>query len=296
MPDSLPVVPGHRFAYDIDGTYVSRTPQWGGTFTALDPAVINDEDNDYHEFFGYRVAGGIWVEVAFAFPEPRDLLGYYIRWGGSDNASNRIYTSVDTTDGSNGTWVNQQEWDQPVGGIYQGGGSAQALTPYYRTNILTCNYAGIRGVRFRFTEPSDWWTGRLWNLHLYGYVSPTQSLDRLEYWDPTINQQAAKDALNFGDTVQGSTYTKQIRVKNLSNSKTASNVVMSADNAAGGGTELATAIQFSLDNTTYAPTLDIGNLTPGQVSPIVYVRRVVGLSEPPAIRSARVIATPATFA
>lgn len=295
MPDSLPVIPGHRFAYDIDGTYVSRTPLWGGTFTALDPAVLNDEDGDYHEFWGYRVRDGQWLDVAFAFPEPRTLLGYYVRWGGPNNGSHRLFTSVDTTDGTNGTWVNQQQWLQPADGPAWSGGGAQALTPFVRTGIQTCSYPNVRGLRFRFFENQDGYIGRLWNLHLYGYTAPTESLDRLEYWDPVLNQQADKAALNFGDLPQGITETKTIRVKNLSASRTATGIVLSANNSAGGATNLASGLTFSLDGTTWSASLNIGNLAPGAVSPVITVRRVVSLAEGSDMRAARVVATPTTF-
>lgn len=295
MVDSLPVLPGRRFMYDIDGTYVSRTPTNGGTFTALDATLLNDEDGDYTDFWGYR-GYNVWVDVAFAFPEPRDVYGYYIRWGGTNNTNNRIFTSTDTIDGSDGTWTDVQQWTQPVAGTYGANGGAQALDPYYRTAIQTTNLIGVKGIRFRFWETNDYYFGRLWNVHLYGQTSTAESTDRLEFWDPSLSQQASRNLFNFGDVAQGTINTRQFRLKNLSATKTATGVTVSANNGPGGDAGLAGGMKFSSDGANYTSTLNVGDIGPGAVTPLLHCQRIVGGAETPAIRFARVLATPTTFA
>lgn len=278
-------VPGHRFAYDLDGTYVSMDPINGGAYTAIDAGLLNDESTDGVATFGFRQSGN--RRIAFAFPELRDITGAYVYYTGNIGTTRFDY-STNTTDGSDGTWTT---------GPSIGGGWSGRLYPESRSSIFPISSInGIKGLRLYVTIDGDYQSQTLYSVHIYGLISPTQSLERLEWWDPTLNQQVNKAALDFGDVAQGVVSTKQVRLKNLSPTKTAGTVTISADNSAGGETLLATGMTFSADNTTYSNTITIASIAPSAISPIIYVRRTVGAAEPASIRFARIQAAPGTFA
>lgn len=275
-------VPGHRFAYDVDGT-ACLTSANGAPYTSWDPAIFNDEASDGYTIFAYREQGT--KIYAFGFPEPRDIAGYYL-WATTTGITTYQYTtSLDTTDGSNGTW------SAPVSVNIQ-----TAIYPQSRNAITAVSVAGVKGLRFTFATGGDWQQLVLGAIHIYGTTSPADSTDRLEFWHPTLDQQADKAAFDFGDIAQGQMITKQFRLKNLSATKTAGTVAVTANNAPGGETLLASGLTFSSDNVTYAASLNIPSIAPGAITPLLYARRTVGVTDPASIRFARVVANPGTFA
>lgn len=275
-------VPGHRFPYDVDGT-VCLTSANGGTYNSWDPALLNDEATaDSIAVFAYREQGT--KVYSFCFPEPRDLSGYYVLIGSNANIY-QYTTSTDTTDGSNGTWSAATNFTVQT-----------SLYPQSRSAIGTMSVTNVKGVRFSFTCNQDYVAMTLQALHLYGAISPSQNIERLEFWHPTLDQLADKATFDFGDIAQGQILTKQFRLKNLSTTKTAGSVAISANNSAGGETLLAAGLTFSSDNASFATSLNIGSIAPGAITPVLYARRTVGASDPASIRFARIVASPGTFA
>lgn len=274
-------VPGHRFAYDIDGSSCLMSSN-GAPYTGIDASVLNDEATDVITVFAYREQGD--KTIAIAFPEPRDLAGFFV-WETAGGISTYQYmTSTDTTDGSNGTWSTAA-----------GFSTRSAVYPQSRNAITTATAVGIRGIRFRFATGGDWQQCSIGGIHLYGLTAPNQSTDRLEFWHPTLDQQIDKAAFDFGDIAQGEVLTKQFRIKNLSATKTAGTVAISANNAAGGETLLANGLTFSSDGSTFTSTLNIASIAPGSMTPVLYIRRTVAVTDPSSVRFARVIASPGTF-
>lgn len=275
-------VPGHRFAYDTDGSSCMMSSN-GAPYAAIDAALLNDESSDALTIFGYREQGD--KTIVIGFPEPRDLAGFFV-WGTVTGISTHQYsTSTDTTDGSNGTWSTVANFSPQT-----------AIYPQSRNAITTAVATGIRGIRFRFATGGDFQNFSLGALHLYGLTAPSSSPERLEFWHPTLDQQADKATFDFGDIAQGQISTKQFRIKNLSTTKTAGTVAISANNAAGGETLLANGLTFSSDGTSFAATLNIASIAPNGVTPVLYARRTVGATDPASIRFARVTASPGTFA
>lgn len=275
-------VPGHRFAYDTDGS-VSLMSSNGSPYTAIDASVLNDEATDALTVFSYREQGN--KTIAFGFPEPRDLAGFFVWATVTGISTYRYSTSTDTTDGSNGTWSTEASFSPQT-----------AVYPQSRNAITTAAAAGITGIRFRFATGGDYQQLSLGAIHLYGLTAPNLSTDRLEFWDPTLDQQIDKAAFDFGDIAQGEVATKQFRIKNLSATKTADTVTISANNSAGGETLLASGLTFSSDGTSFAASLNIASIAPGATTPVLYVRRTVGATDPASIRFARVVASPGSFA
>lgn len=275
-------VPGHRFAYDTDGS-VSLMSSNGSPYTAIDASVLNDEATDALTVFSYREQGN--KTIAFGFPEPRDLAGFFVWATVTGISTYRYSTSTDTTDGSNGTWSTEASFSPQT-----------AVYPQNRNAITTAAAAGITGIRFRFATGGDYQQLSLGAIHLYGLTAPNLSTDRLEFWDPTLDQQIDKAAFDFGDIAQGEVATKQFRIKNLSATKTADTVTISANNSAGGETLLASGLTFSSDGTSFAASLNIASIAPGATTPVLYVRRTVGATDPASIRFARVVASPGSFA
>lgn len=275
-------VPGHRFSYDTDGS-VSLMSSNGAPYNAIDATILNDEATDALSIFAYREQGD--KTIAFGFPEPRDLAGFFV-WATVTGISTHQYmTSTDTTDGSNGTWSTAANFSPQT-----------AVYPQSRNAITTAAATGIRGIRFRFATGGDYQQLSLGGIHLYGLTAPNQSTDRLEFWHPTLDQQIDKAAFDFGDIAQGEVQTKQFRLKNLSATKAASTVAVSANNSAGGETLMASGLTFSSDGTSFAATLNIASIAAGATTPVLYIRRTVGASDPASIRFARVVASPGSFA
>lgn len=287
MAGLYPDVPGHRFAYDLDGTYVSVDPQNGGAFSAVDAGLMNDESSDEFVMISYDQRAAITRQLAFAFPEPRDISGIFVMSIYTPSTM-RLDTSTDTTDGSNGTWT---------AGPNVMTARFNRFYPESRSAIFPVSLLGIKGLRLVASVTSATFLGlHLQGLHLYGFTSPTQSPERLEWWDPTLDQQVAKAALDFGDTAQGTMSTKTLRLRNLSATKVANSVAITANNAAGGETLLASGITFSLDNVTYSASVTLPTLAALTTSPLIYVRRTVGAADASSIRFARIVATPGTYA
>ena len=280
-------VPGHRFAYDLDGTVVQYSLN-GATPVVVDPTLLNDEATDGTSTGRGGGETGTAI-VAFAFPEARTITGLWAmetRADGNSAFVSGYQTSTDTTDGINGTWSAVTAMS-----------AASGVSPGSRNGILTVSAAGVTGLQIINSKVSTFVRAyTLTAVHIYGTISTALNTDRLDFWHPTLNQQIDKAHLDWGDIPQGTVMVKQFRIKNLSATKSATAVVVAANNSAGGETLLATGLTFSLDNVTYTSTVDIGNLAAGATSATIYIKRTVSAADPAAIRFARITATPTTFA
>lgn len=285
MAGTFPDVPGHRFMYDQDGTIVLSSPSTASSpLTVIDPLILNDEDDSDQIVIGGGSGG--WKEFTWAFPEPRSITGFFAKYSAS--LSGTLSYSTDTTDGTDGTW-------QSYGSV--SAGMATSYNPYYRTSIIPLSISDVRGVRIRFTQTSNQ-TYYIQSVHLYGTIPTAESTDRLEFWQPSANSVLDKAGLDFGDVPLGSVTTKQFRVKNLSSSLTATSVVVSANNLAGGtqNDAMVSALEFSTDGSTWGPSATIDEIAPEAISSVVSVRRTVGLAEDISPRFARIMATPGEYA
>lgn len=304
MAGSLPDVPGRRFAYDLDGTLIrAKNPDL--TFRELtNPQYANDEAfGDWmivasQNQLSQRTTATIWA--TFVFPQLRNIAGYYAI-GATHSITNTgnkrgLEWSANTTDGSDGTWTQVEatwtgvfnNFNNLAAGGETGITTGQVL-PLYRTTITPLTLTGVKGVRFGFgrdaTNGGDRDMVGFQTLHIYGEI--TGDTGGLRFWHPTIDQEVPVAQLDFGDNPQGTVITRQMRIKNTHATQTANSVLVSAAASGTSNTLLAAGLSFSSDNVTYTATLNVGNIISGAISPLVYVRRVVGAGEPPLTRSAR---------
>lgn len=276
MAGSYPDVPGTRFAYHQDGTFlVYRNAAGGIVDISSVMAELNDHDDAIAISVNSESSTAAGRHVTFVFPELRNIDGYFI-YGIPVNGSftlEAVETSTDTVDGSGGTWTQAAaSWV-----------NAGTTSPAWRSGITSLSASAIKGLRFRYTwtttssgRQMDWKA-----IHLYGSVPAAQNPNRLRAWHPTLDQEVGASHFDFADIAQGTQLTKQFRLKNNSATLTAQNVTLSQDNIDGGGM----ALEFSDNGTAYTTSLNIGNLAAGATSSVLYVRRTVGAAEPVQLRA-----------
>ena len=203
------------------------------------------------------------------FPELRNItaISFMIR---SDCVISVFETSSDATNFQNGTWTPRYNSAQMS---YWGGADTQkARQPW------AVDWQNTRAIRLQFD-----WTDRFYEMHFWGNYARSG----LIFWDASADQIMNGSNLDFGDVVQGSTHTKQFRIKN-NYSLTANNVVVTAP--AGGVGNVLSTLQFS-DGGAYANSVTIPSIAPGAISPVITARRTVGVAAPLQIGCARVTAT-----
>lgn len=274
-------LPAHRMAWDVDGTvlrYRSRASVWS-TQNEATRNSINDEDTDgWNPEFMQNV--GETAYFAWIFPELRTVTHWAAMWS-YVSANWQLEYSLDTTDGSDGTWT-------VVGAMAFQQTSPQ---PYYRSqiNAVTVNSGNpVKGIRLLWTNATNTdYSLVCYYMHWYG---SKQTPAGLTYWDPTINQPAVATFLDFGDVNQGGTYTKTFRIKNNHGTQTANDIIVSATDVSGSAT-----LQFSIDSGAYTSNLDIGDLTAGSISNVITARRIVPSNETIRLQSTRVSAVPTSW-
>jgi hypothetical protein len=309
MSGLYPDVPGHRFAYDVDGTLVrsrGQQLQWQ-TLSAADAARMNDEDqSDWMAWAtgaSFVGASGVYLNVGddrttgtsylvFIFPQLRNLTGYHLNvvYGQANQpyAPSVMQVSTDTTDGTDGTWTTiHSPW------IY----TQNAINPYQRTAITAVTGAdGIKGVRFAVAKGGPNVDGndrtQVYMCHLYGTL--VGGNNGLRFWHPTSDIVIPPAHFDFGDLPQGTITTKQFRLKNTSTQQ-ANDTVVSAEGQTGSDTGLVTGLTFSLDDAVYGSTITVPTIAAGAISPVLYARRTVGAAEAGLIRAARLKAVPGSW-
>lgn len=248
MAGFFPDIPGHKFDYEIDGT-VMFSIRADSSFIEY----IGEGDRARMNLVNRRAYNrlGNTSGFTFVFPEERDVTGLY--WGYSDSSSSGLYVSwsSDTTDGLDGTWT-ERVWLEKIQGDVQGDhGGSQG--PYPRKYIVpVVGASGIRGLR---VNSGNNYTDDLF-VHIYGFR--TQSVSRLAFWHPTLDEEISPGYLDFGDIYYPKDLPiKELRVKNLSLTKDAEDIVVSTHvlgdfpNA-----RLSNSFRFSTDGINFTPNLD----------------------------------------
>ncbi len=281
MAGFYPDVPGNRFSIDSDGTYIALKNNNTGVITDIssNANLLNDEDTDYYELGSFAEAS---TDLIVAFPEARDLTGYFLNVDWYNLTAGQSYYSTDTTDGQDGTWTGIAN---PF--LYYYGNN---LLPNYRSQIQPLSLSGVKGLRFNFTPHNSGYSQykitRILALHLYGQIQAGANTDRLAFWDQSLSQECSGAYFDYGDLAQGATQTKTFHLKNLSATQTANSITVSS-------LDVSTGMQvtFSTDGVNYSNNLGIGNLAPGTVSSVLYAKTTVGLSEPIQVQAAHLSAT-----
>lgn len=220
------------------------------------------------------------------FPQKRTFKG--LAWTG-DRAPTWVLqvqppywvdTSEDTTDGLNGTWTRQltETSSEQIG--FDSDGQFQDR---YRTRIRAFDVANVRGIRLSGISPGPDATEefKFRRLHVYANIPETAG-ERLMFWHPTLDQSLRAPDMDCGDLQLSQSVTKTFRVKNMSATQTATSIAITREVAtnSGGGTLFTEGFKISSDDATYGDTLNIGNLAPGAVSSVLYVRYSTTLLHP----------------
>lgn len=296
MAGLYPDIPGTRFALDQDGTVMKwRNFTTGSGWTDITGSIAETQKVNTANYSEIPTpTGGNYIQASLAFPEARSLTGMYIHFGTLDTrggVANFVWEySIDTTDGTDGTWT---AFTVTFANFSMHNNLSQTSKPYYRSDIATFSLVNVKGIRARWNESPAYNTNtRMCVWHVYG-SRPLTGVDRLAFWHPSSDQAIAAAALDFGDIAQGSSVTRQYRIKNLSASLTASSITVQVSDLL--PEYSGTGLQVSSDNVTYQASVSIGNLAPGSISSVLYVRRTVAAGEATTQRQARLLANAAAW-
>lgn len=266
MAGSYPDYPSWRIPYDKDGSVglVGMPAPVQLSPSAL--AMFNDE------YLGYNYMDH-WSEVTttspffLLFSRPMDIDAAYLLCAGDIWGSGSAFsTSVNTTNGVDGTWVSRGNLPTH---------DRQVPNPTYRTDISAETWLGIRGLRV------DFWAGGgscyFEALHLFGEPAPTADLTHLNLWHPSRDERVGPAHFDWGNVSRDSSEDVTFRVKNASDSSTATGItVSSVQQHASDAASVAAAAQqlFSTDGLNFYATAAVASLAPGQASSLITMRRI----------------------
>lgn len=260
MAGSYPDAPGPRMYYERDGSVVVN--ESGTAFSAANTLAFSDETDTNVQSWS---SGTVPQHVSILFPELRDINGYF--WVVQNNAftsSFAVSTSVNTTNGVDGTWVVQNT-----------AFPATQVVQSFRNAIIAASLTGIKGIRFAMTGTTSTNGSRfLGTMHVYGSPSTGQNVDRLRIWHPTLDQQIGAAAFDYADAPRGFTYDKTFRIKNNSATLTANSVALSVDALT--DTSPTVVSQFTISQGgAFAATQNLGNLAVGAISAVCTLRLIL---------------------
>lgn len=252
-------------AYDADGTvgfawnaptYLTNwnsapgtvQPElWDVELTQAKLAQMNNENwDDYENYDSIIEHQFVWM-----YPEPRELDGVYLNMRyTSSNAWSA--SSEDSKIGSDGTWTS-------LGYI---GDKDNFTADGYRDNIESFALSNQNGLMVWASSGGALTDVRIYQLHIYGTMSPGSTPDRIIFLDTLSSDAEFSKVLDYGDIPRGQVSTRTIKLKNNSSSYSMNTVVVSAEDLY---LEAGDWYGFSLTGSTYsyAASLAIGSLSPG---------------------------------
>lgn len=288
MAGNYPDVPAPRMAYDRDGTI-----GWGCYTDAASPtimsgaqvATLNDEDGDgvaTQTLVG--TTGNKALFYGFIFPQLRSVSGYKVIISNTTTIST-LEWSGNTTNGLDGTWNSLGNW-----------AGTTAIGDY--RNITAVALTGVSGLRWRLTNLN---VNPVYQaIHLYGAIEAGQTPDRLRMWHPTLdeplddNTSADGAYFDWGDVQRNTTSDKTFRIKNNSATLTANSIVISQETPSDTTPTVNSQFTFS-DGGAFAASIDIGNLAPGAISPVLTKRFTRPSNAALALWTSRTIANPTSW-
>lgn len=278
-------------AYDRDGSagFYFNNSGVVGQLTSTDMTNLNSEDINASVTDAQGDSGNpYWTGIVF--PQFRNLQGFYTAHGNFFTTNGYyIQTSVDTTNGYDGTWTSQGRFTH---------NSYSVCVPNYRTQQQTLAVNGIKAVRLYHPAGDGGAFLALRKLHLYGVYATGQTPDRVRMWHPTTDNplSATPAAFEYGDVQRGSQETRLFRVKNTSSTKTATGTVISLAALTDANPSLVTAQhQLSLDNLNWSASVTIPTLAPGAISGTIYIRRQTSATAALSVWTARIIVAPGSM-
>lgn len=275
MAGNYPDAPNHRMLLDRDGTVGFRLLN-----TNVVEMLTVDEVKQLNGDTDGAVNGLGTARWGYVFPELRDVTACFISSWDSGNGGNAVETSPDTTNGLDGVWTTREPPPCP-----------SPVIPNYRTKISAITGAGaIRGIRFGMRH----YTARA--AHVYGTITAGQNPDRLEFWDPALNQRVSAAWFDWGNAPRVSSATKTFRIKNQSVTKTAGNIVVSIDALTDTIPSTIGEYTLSADAITFTPTVTVATIAPAGISGVLTIKRVTPVDAVLSLWADRVNAVPTTFA
>lgn len=257
MAGTYPDYPNYKIPLDVIGGVIINISNPSAP-TQYASSVLRSLSG---ESFGgaIGVSGGGNVTIAIVFPFNMDITGisYY---GGGSRAASLTGWSSDTTNGVDGTWT-------ALSVPNNGGGAVEA-----RVNINAVNLPSCKSIRmFQFSSLGG--SSSISQFHVYGTTSAGQNLNRLELWNPSLDQRISPAYFDWGDTPRGSSADRTFRVKNLSDTLTANNVVLSFDGIYDSSPSFSGSHALSTDGVIFSSTVTIPILYPNGVSSPITLRR-----------------------
>lgn len=245
MAGSWPDMPSRKIAYHDDGTVVAGRYNLAGApyenFYEWSQAAKN-ECND----LDFTVMTEDWANKMFAaserslspgltprtenvwiFPELRDIYG--VRGTFDEGSSTggtvfEIHTSVDTTNGIDGTWVLQASWY-----TRNGSGSNTALVDAdpedWRSTIETFTATGVRGVRLYGWGNQFSAYVYFRSFYIFGTISSGETPDRILYVNDSTGLEFVKP-MDWGDVPRGTTLDWDIYLLNNSSTLAANGTMV----------------------------------------------------------------------
>lgn len=276
--------PATRIMYHRDGTYMGHlaVPASGGiddtprvwttvvtlasVFGALSAQAMNG--NSPLDFTGTHGAPAPSASTAVLWIFPREMDLSHIWVASSENPIADRYIvewSDDTTDGLDGTWHAATGFKYS-NAVPKGLSPQIALNDPTNTRALPGEMTGVVGLRVY-----GWSNGDRLNIHLYG--TPTNGYeDELVIWDADDDNEIDLADL-FHQEVLNGTGSLQFRVKNASATKDATGIQVHLTNEGSGSRSSTYPFKNmgSLDNGTdpSADDVDIDDLSPGEISPVI---------------------------
>lgn len=280
MAGFYPDVPAPRMAYDRDGSVLFHTDgsSYSTQLSSTEAQRLNDEGGAVTQL------DVVWVGVIF--PELRDLRGFAFQHGSASPDNVQLQTSSNTTNGLDGTWVSQFNTNV-----------SNYSTTTMRTDIKSLLVNGVKGVRCFKNKGGD---KGLYTLHLYGTITTGENLDRLRIWHPTLdeplddNTSADGAYFDWGDVTRNTTQDRTFRIKNNSATLTSNSIVLSPQALTDTTPTVVSQMTLS-DGGAFTGSLNIGNLSPGALSPVITLRRTIASNATLSLWTGRINVNPGSW-
>jgi hypothetical protein len=246
--------PNNRLSWNLDGTQLF---EGGSQLSQGAMDVLNGET------LGQpwdRVGG---VTLTWFFPRLMDITG--IAWGSQYNGQDGgSQWSANATNATDGTWTGFTAALSTTG---------NASTVNMRQQVRAVSLSGVRALKATVVDPSG--AGDWLYYHIFGRVTAGQDANRVEFWHPTLDQRVDPAWFDWGNAARSSTADKTFRIKNLSSTLTANNILLSF-NATTDTTPSVPAMHYvSSDGTNFFANRTITSLAPGAISAVYTARRVM---------------------
>lgn len=284
--------PSDRIAWDRDGSLATLFASNGNAIEVLSVDQLRDVNSEAPGTYGFHNNKN---HFAVVFSAPHDCASIFVSFysiNGSYKVPITVQTSKDTTNGFDGIWTTHTTTLDPY----------QEIKPNYRLTsklfplIPGTASSGIRGVRlitasvYSSADIGNW-NPRIHALHVYGTPSASGGSDRVGFWHPTLDVPAPPTLFDWGDVPRSSSADKRFRIKNLSSSVSAKGVELYVEALTPGIPSAAGMHTISIDGgSTFWSLQTLPDLSPGEVSSEIVVRRTVPDNAQLSVWSARIAA------